>query len=192
MVLAPDGSLLAMWDRLAGGIQLLNPIDGTGAGFLDMGASDTLAIDFSPDSSQLAVATTDTVMMWDRATQTRVPWGDGVMKATALAFSPNGQWVATVENDGAIRLREAATGREVRRFVGTTLRAHVLCFSPDSTRLLSGGADRTVRLWDVESGGELLALPGTTERVTGLAWDGKNDRIYALDCAVRVWGTNRK
>jgi WD40 repeat protein len=192
MVLTPDGSLLATWDRRAGGMQLWNFADGTSAGLLASGKAFVYATDFSPDGSKLAVATRDTVTMWDVATRARVPWGDGVKGASTLAFSPNGQWIATVESDRAIRLRDAATGREVRHFVGTALRVNVLCFSPDSTRLVTGGADRTVRVWDVETGRELLSLFGATEGVTGLAWDARNDRIYALDYAVRVWGTVEK
>jgi WD40 repeat protein len=106
-----------------------------------------------------------------------------------MAFSPNGKFVACAESDHTIRLRDAATGEEVRRFIGTTLSVSALCFSSDGSRLVTGGTDRIVRLWDVETGRELLALPGAAERITGLAWDGPNDRLYAVDLAVRVWET---
>ena len=114
-------------------------------------------------------------------------WAEGAPGAVAVGFSPNGQWIATADTDRTVRLREVATGREVRHFAGPSHRVKALCFSPDGTRLATGGADRTVRVWDVETGRELLLLPGVMEPVSGLAWDGKNDRIYALDHAVRVW-----
>jgi WD40 repeat protein len=96
----------------------------------------------------------------------------------------------TVDRDRKVRLREAATGREVRTFIGNSGRVTVAIFSPDGTRVVTGGADRTVRVWDVESGRELLALAGPTRVVWGLAWDDKHDRLYALDHSVRVWGTS--
>jgi WD40 repeat protein len=185
---APDGSRLAIWDLRAGGIQLWNATDGTPLGVIDTGRSLVSAIDFSPDGARLAVAAFDGVTVWDVQSRTSVAWGERAPGALAVAFSPNGQWLATAENDRTVRLRDAATGREVRRFVGTALRVSVLCFSPDGTRLVTGGPDRTVRVWDVETGRELLSLPGVTEAVTGLAWDGKSGRIYALDHAVRLWG----
>ncbi len=189
---SPDGAYIAVWDLRAGGVQLYGP-DGTARGVIDAGTRFVHMIEFSPDSTRLAVAGAEGVTMWDVATRTRITWGADLPPATALCFSPNGQWVATVDQDRTIRLRAAATGREVRSFIGSALRvsARVLCFSPDSTRLVSGGADRAARLWDVESGRELLALPSVTEAITGLAWDAKNDRIYALDHAVRVWEAKR-
>ena len=191
LALSSDGSHLAIWDRRAGGVELWDA-DGTDLGVIDTGNAFVNALDFSPDGARLVVATSETVLMWDVRSRERVSWAEGARGAHAVCFSPNGQFVVSADTDRAVRLRETATGREVRQFVGTTLRASALCFSPDGTRLVTGGADRTVRVWDVESGRELLSLPGVTEGVSGLAWDAKNDRIYALDHAVRVWGTQRK
>jgi WD40 repeat protein len=191
LALSADGALVAVWARRAGGVQLWRA-DGTAVGVIDTGPDLVHTIEFTPDSSRLAVATSKTVTMWDVAKRERLAWGEGASGATALAFSPNGQWLATVDRDRVVRLHETATGREVRRFTGTALQVFVLTFSPDGTRLVTGGGDRTVRVWDVESGRELLSLPGVTHVVTGIAWDGPRDRIYALDHAVRVWGTSDK
>lgn len=191
LAISPNGELLAIWDRRAGGVELWNPADGTSLGMIDTGETPASAIEFTADSARLAVATPKTVTMWDVRSRARVPWGENLPGATAIAFSANGKWLASVENDRVIRLRDAATGREVLRFVSTSLRADVLCFSPDGTRLVTGGTDRTVRVWDVETGRELLALSGLSEAITGIAWDAKNDRIYAIDYSVRVWGTGK-
>ena len=179
-----DGSRLANWDARAGGVQLWNPADGSATGVVPAGSSFVYAIDFFPDGSRLLVSGRDSVTLWDTATRARVA-GWGGEWATALAVSPDGRWVATVDRDRSLRLREAETGRVVREFVGNRLRVNCLAFSPDGTRLLTGGFDRTARVWDVESGRELLSLPGVTGTVTGVAWHG--DRAYALDGAVRVW-----
>ena len=45
----------------------------------------------------------------------RLRHGDGIV---ALAFSPDGQTLATSGDDGIVRLWESATGKEVRRFGG--------------------------------------------------------------------------
>ncbi len=188
LALSLDGTLLAI---CAGGgvVQLSHPANGTSLGVIDTGKSDVHAIDLVPDGSRMAVATADSVCIWDVRARSQIAWRERVSGAVSVAFSPDGQWIAVAESDGSVRLRDSSTGQEVRHFVGTGLRVDVLCFNPDGTRLVTGGADRTLRVWDVESGRELLSLPGITEAVTGLAWDGKNDRLYAVDHAVRIWGT---
>src|SRR5437763_29065 len=65
----------------------------------------------------------------------------------ALAFSPDGRFVATACGDGVARLWERKTGREVRRFEGHRGILRCVAFSADGTRLVTGGVDETLRLW---------------------------------------------
>jgi WD40 repeat protein/serine/threonine protein kinase len=67
-----------------------------------------------------------------------------------VAFSPDGQHLATTTRDGFVRLCQAKGGQELSNW-----RAHeenVTCvqFSPDSRFLASGSWDATVKLWDVQ------------------------------------------
>jgi WD40 repeat protein/serine/threonine protein kinase len=67
-----------------------------------------------------------------------------------VAFSPDGQYLATSTKDGFIRLCRAKTDRELSQW-----RAHdenITCvqFSPDSRYLASGSWDATVKVWDVQ------------------------------------------
>ncbi|AMV29503.1 Serine/threonine-protein kinase PrkC [Gemmata sp. SH-PL17] len=189
-----DGSRLATRGPRSTGVQLWNPVDGSPTGRLETGNSFVYALEFLPNGSRLAVASSDAVTMWDVTTRTQVSWGDGANSrgASTLACSADGRWIATADLDRGVRLRDAATGQTVRTFVGNTMRVNALAFSPDGTRLLTGGSDRTVRVWDVESGQELLSLPGVGDSVSAVAWDRTGDRIYALDDAVRVWGRPRE
>ena len=68
-----------------------------------------------------------------------------------MAFSPDATRLASGSSDGTVRLWDAATGDEVRRFEGHTDWVSSVAFSPDGTRLASGSDDRTVRLWDADS-----------------------------------------
>jgi FOG: WD40 repeat len=102
----------------------------------------------------------------------------------SVAFSPDGRYALSGSADDTLRLWDAATGREVRRFEGHTERVRSVAFSPDGRYALSGSDDSTVRLWDAATGREVRCFEGHTERVRSVAFSP--DGRYALS------GTNNK
>jgi WD40 repeat protein len=73
------------------------------------------------------------------------------MYGRLACLSPDGKVLAVALNSGELRLLEAATGKEVRRFQGGPV-TQSLRFSPDGKSLVSTGFDGTVRFHDVASG----------------------------------------
>jgi WD40 repeat protein len=69
----------------------------------------------------------------------------------ALAFSPDGQWVATAGTGGQVKVWETQTGREVFTFSGHELYTYDVCFSPDGRFLASTGRDAEIRVWDLST-----------------------------------------
>ena len=70
----------------------------------------------------------------------------------SVAFSPDGNILASGGSDGNIKLWSVETGQELRTIRGHTSNVIALAFSPDRKTLASGSWDKTVRLWDIESG----------------------------------------
>jgi WD40 repeat protein/serine/threonine protein kinase len=70
--------------------------------------------------------------------------------AYCVAFSKNGQYLATSTKGGVVRLCRAATGQKLQEWQAHPLDAPCVEFSPDSNWLVSGGWDAKVKVWDVQ------------------------------------------
>jgi len=85
---------------------------------------------------------------------------------TNLAWSPDGKSIASMSDDGTVRLWDASTGREVRSFDVDLESLHTVAWSPDGKTLATGGLwesdDSFARLdlWDMGTGKKLRTLRG--------------------------------
>jgi WD40 repeat protein len=117
---------------------------------------------FSPDGTWLATATLDGgCRLWHVGT-----WEPGpVIGGSYPLFTPDSRFLVTETGQGALRLCEAATGREVVRLTSPLpTRSRALCFSPDGQRLVVWGGDTTaIHVW------ELSAIRAEL-RAAGLDW----------------------
>lgn len=93
----------------------------------------------------------------------------------AVAYSPDGELIASGGADRAICLWDAKTRRLLRRLEGHEGTVASLSFAPSGDRLASGGLDATVRIWRVETGEQEQILKSAEERVWSVAFspDGK-------------------
>ena len=68
----------------------------------------------------------------------------------SVAFSPDGQILASGSYDNTVRLWRVSDGTLLRILVGHTNLVLSVAFSPDGQTLASGSWDRTVRLWKLD------------------------------------------
>ncbi|NOT57750.1 MAG: WD40 repeat domain-containing protein [Deltaproteobacteria bacterium] len=107
----------------------------------------------------------------------------------SVAWSPDGNFVATGGNDGSIRIWDTKSGQEVRMLVGHRNAVRSVAWSPDGRWLASGSADNTVKMWEAQSGQELRMLVSHRNAVTSVAWspDGRWLASGSADNTVRLW-----
>jgi WD40 repeat protein/serine/threonine protein kinase len=106
-----------------------------------------------------------------------------------VAFSPDGQWIATSSADRTVQLWETATGRQVRVLVGHSAGVSGVAFSPDGRQLVTGSTDQTARIWDAASGKEIRILVGHLDEVYSVAYskDGRRILTGSRDRTARIW-----
>ena len=124
---------------------------------------------------------------------------EGTNPLRAVAFSPDGRYLAVGGDDMVVIVFDTVTWEEVHELYGHTGSILCLDFSPDSRFLASGsGTDKvipqnagenTTRIWDVEDGSEILALEGHRDGVLGVKWSHSGAMLATVsdDRTVRLW-----
>jgi WD40 repeat protein len=118
-------------------------------------AGDALAIAMSPDGSLLAVGQRNgSIDIIDTATRQRIGASlRGHRRGVEdLDFSPNGQQLASVSDDGKLLVWTLGKEPSSRDIWDSSDVLWGVRFSPSGLTLASGGEDGTIRLWDVAKG----------------------------------------
>ncbi|KAL2826365.1 WD40-repeat-containing domain protein [Aspergillus pseudoustus] len=107
----------------------------------------------------------------------------------AVAFSPDGEMVASASDDRTVRLWDPATGAQRRTLQGHTGSVNTVAFSPDGETVASASDDRTVRLWDPAIGAQRRTLKGHTGSVNAVAFSPDRETVASAstDGTVQLW-----
>jgi eukaryotic-like serine/threonine-protein kinase len=172
---------------------------------------------FSPDGKWIASGSGNLAVLaptepgrlriWDSATgKLHLEFKGHTSWITGLAFSPDGQQLASASVDRSIRIWDINSGLELRRLKGHQDWIKETRYSPDGQKLASLGRDRTVRLWDTQTGSESSMIRSSFGELGGIAFHPSGQRLATaemtelnaatspeqLTAQVKIWDITRE
>lgn len=155
---SPDGQYIAS-SCGDGTIHIWNPVTREQITTWHANAVLVLAIAWSPDSKQIAIATAgakkNAVRVWDMARRETILTYEGDMyeghtkDVRTVAWSPDGMRIASGGHDEVVDVWDATSGATIssRRHHSSWVTS--VAWSPDGTHIASGSQDKTVRVWSL-------------------------------------------
>lgn len=107
----------------------------------------------------------------------------------AVAFSPDGNTIASGSNDKKVFLWSVTTKEVIAEFHGHSDNIYDIAFSPDGTMVAACSKDKSVRIWNIAERKLVHLLNGHQEMVLEIEFspDGKYLISSSSDQAIKLW-----
>jgi WD40 repeat protein len=107
----------------------------------------------------------------------------------SLAWSPDGNYLASACADRTVQISAAMSGQHVFTYSNHIVNVLTVAWSPNGKRIVSGDAYSKIFLWEAATGQTILTYSGHTGNIYSVRWspNGKFIASCAEDTTVKVW-----
>lgn len=168
---SPDGKYIAsgatvveIWDAATG--RLVRSLSKTSV----FGPTD---LQWSPDGKRLAVGLDNNLgaQIWSMTSGKMLLSYHPPTQLRTLAWSPNGQFIASGDVNGTVQVWNSQSGARVTTYKGHTQGTGIsgVGWLPDGQRVVSGSRDGTVQIWNATTGKKLFTYTDPSGDVEAMA-----------------------
>ncbi len=151
------------------------------------------SISWSP-GNDVAIGRWDgTAQIWNIQSKQLLHEADyiGGNTVNAVAWAPDGKYLAIAGSNGTIDVRNANTWASICGYTQHTDAVNAIAWSPDGKYIASGSNDTTVRVWNPfgQCTPTLMVYAQHTNTISSIAWapDGKEIVSGSWDNTAKVW-----
>ncbi len=188
---APDGKSLASAGHDIKGVSVWNLETGSVHLSLDLAtASFVTALTFTSEGSMIAVASGNSVELWQIPSGRRIKTlNRHTDRIWSIAFSPDDQVLVSGSDDSTIRFWRVSSGLQFNSLeaVGNSIRT--LGVSDDRVRLAFADDQHRIQIFDLISGSNIRTLGGHTAAVETIVFSPSGSTIASAgqDNTIRLW-----
>jgi len=157
---------------------------------LNIGCGNIWQIKWQPESSVLAYSnSTGGISRLDTITNENLPLLQGPSTfVTALAYSPDGKFIASGNREGVITIFDVIGGIETVKIEAHVTPIRCISFSYSNT-ILSGAEDKLINIFDIFSGKKLGSLSGHSSWLFGISCSPNSTQVASCsaDKTVKIW-----
>jgi len=143
---------------------------------------------FSRDEKQFAAVFSGRIYLWDLVANKRMRVYEHDNWVSDIAFSHDGQLLASASNDGSVRVWDRTTEEEIKKLSPPDTRFTAVAFMPDSKQIVAGDRGGNLHLWHLPTGADkILKGHGSEVAVLAISPSGATIASASGNGGMRLW-----